>query len=667
MFLIATAGHIDHGKTALIRALTGTETDRLPQEKARGISIDLGFAYWTDVAGTVGFVDVPGHERFIPTMLSGAGAADFALLIVAADDGIMPQTLEHLDILDLLGIRQGVVALTKSDLANPERIALLDREITRTLAGTALAGSPILPVSAATGAGIDALARLLRQAATRPRPDREAGLGFRLAIDKAFTVPGAGTVVSGAIRDGAVAVGDELTLAPSGETVRVRGLQAAGRQVPRAVAGDRCAINLRGVALDQVRRGDWLLAPGHLCASHRLTVDLRISDAVANGIRHNSQMHLHIGTTDMPCRVLLHGRSTLPVGESGVAHLVTARPVCAVAGDAFVLRDAAARQTLAGGRVVDPLAPHRRRRDDDPEPLWAALRRPDPGAGFRDFLARPGTEVDAGAFAWRRNLAQPRIETLLSDAHVVRCGPGGRLALSVRTAEQAEAAMIAGLDSFHAAQPALAGRPVAAVLADLPFRLSREVRRTILQRLREQGRLAVRGNFVHRPDHAPPVPPGSEAQWQRILAAAAVLGRSSFGLRELADASRIPEATIAEQLFEHRGRMEIWRISATRHMLDSALREIAANASALSGQSKAGFDVARLRDRTGLGRNLLIEVLEFFDRTGIALRRGDRRRIVADLDAAFQRAALAEAGLPRKLFFERPRSRRKRPGGHASR
>jgi len=661
MFLIATAGHIDHGKTALVHALTGVETDRLAQEKARGISIDLGFAYWTDHPDRIiGFVDVPGHERFVATMLAGAGAVDFALIVVAADDGIMPQTREHLDILDLLGVRRGVVALTKADLVDAERLASLGAEISALLAGTPLAGSPVHAVSARDGMGIDQLARELRRGADETRADRRTGLGFRLAIDKAFSIPGAGTVVSGAIREGEVAVGDELVLAPSGLAVRVRGLQDAGRSVGRAVAGDRCALNLRGLALDQVHRGDWLLAPGHCRPSQRLAVDLRALPG-GKGILHDSQLHLHLGTADMPCRVVLSRQKRIEAGESAVAHLVPARPVSAIAGEAFVLRDAAARQTVGGGQIVDPLAPRRSRRDTRPDLLWQALRDPDPERGFHALLAHQGVEVDARAYGLRRNLTAERVEAMLSRTGILRCGPAGQIALSAETAAIAGQAMLEGVTRFHAAHPDLAGRPLAAALADLPFSLTRDARRGILRELKDSGALALRGGFVHRPGHLPQRPKSSAEQWQRLLAAAELFGDASFGPRDLADAIRLPEDAVTDQLFEHRGQMRLWRISPTRFMQDCALRGIAAEALALTPARKSGFDVASLRDCTGLGRNLLIEVLEFFDRTGITQRRGDRRRVVPDLDAAFQRAAHAEATLPRRSFIKPSRPARRQP------
>ena len=316
--IIATAGHIDHGKTALVRALTGVDTTHLPEERARGITVDLGYAYAAGPDGRrIGFVDVPGHERLVRTMVAGATGVDLALLVVAADDGPMPQTREHLAILDLLDLKRAVVALTKSDRVDPVRLALAAAEVAAMLRGTALAGAPILPCSSLTGDGIPALRALLQAAAAVPAAPPRGG--FRLAVDRAFTVAGAGLVVTGAVHGGDVAVGQRLVLARSGAEVRVRGLHAQNRPAERGQAGQRLALNIAGPRLDRSppARGDWLVAPGLEAESARLDVALRLLPGEARALRHWTPVHVHLGAADIPGRVgLLEGTSLEPGGTA---------------------------------------------------------------------------------------------------------------------------------------------------------------------------------------------------------------------------------------------------------------------------------------------------------------------------------------------------------------
>ena len=351
--IVGTAGHIDHGKTALVKALTGVDADRLAEEKARGITIELGFAYADLGAGSVtGFVDVPGHEKFVHTMLAGAGGIDLALLVVAADDGIMPQTREHLAILDLLGIRRGMVALTKSDLAGPERLAALRAEIAELLAPTGLDGAPVFPVSSLTGAGIpalrDALARAEAETAARATGDR-----FRMAIDRSFTLAGAGTVVTGTVLSGRVATGDQVTLSPSGLPARVRGIHAQNRKADQGLAGQRCALNLAGEAItrEAIHRGDLALDPVLHAPTQRIDVTLRVLAGEPKPLATWFPARLHLGAAETGARIVpLQG--PLGPGKSGLAQIVLDRPVAAAFGERFILRDTSARRTIGGGEMI---------------------------------------------------------------------------------------------------------------------------------------------------------------------------------------------------------------------------------------------------------------------------------------------------------------------------
>ncbi|MFZ2988091.1 selenocysteine-specific translation elongation factor, partial [Ideonella sp.] len=297
--IVGTAGHIDHGKTTLVRALTGVDTDRLPEEKKRGITIELGYAFLAapELAERIGFIDVPGHERLVHTMLAGATGIDHALLLVAADDGVMPQTREHLAVLSLLGLAQGTVVITKADRADAGRLAQVEREVAALLAGTPLAGAPVLAVSAQSGQGVPELRALLIEAAQAHAGRRaDDGRAFRLAIDRAFTLDGVGTVVTGTVHAGEVAVGEVLQLAPAGEEARVRSAHAQNRTVARAHAGQRCALGLAGIAKDQIARGQWLVAPSVAMSTQRMDVNLQIWAGEPRALRSGTPVHVHLGS-----------------------------------------------------------------------------------------------------------------------------------------------------------------------------------------------------------------------------------------------------------------------------------------------------------------------------------------------------------------------------------
>jgi selenocysteine-specific elongation factor len=361
--IVGTAGHIDHGKTALVRRLTGIDTDRLKEEKERGISIDLGFAHLVLPSGArVGIVDVPGHERFVKNMLAGATGIDVALLVVAADEGVKPQTREHLAIVDLLGIRRGVVALTKTDLAPPERIARARDKVTELLRGTGLEGAPILPVSAVTGDGVAALLEALDQAAASAA-ERGAGRPARLPIDRVFAIEGIGTVVTGTLWSGTIRAGDSLQILPSGRSVRVRRVEVHDAEVPAATAGQRTAVALHGAGREEIERGEWLVAPGGYRAAESLDVRLTMlpGDSRERALATRTRLRVHLGASEVLGRaVLLEGESLEP-GTSAYAQLRLEHAVVAAPGDRLVLRSYSPAVTIAGAVVIDPAPPRRSR------------------------------------------------------------------------------------------------------------------------------------------------------------------------------------------------------------------------------------------------------------------------------------------------------------------
>ena len=362
--VIGTAGHIDHGKTALVRRLTGVDTDRLPEEKQRGISIDLGFAPLVTPAGIrAGIVDVPGHERFVKNMLAGVGGIDLVLLVIASDEGVMPQTREHLAIVKLLGVSRGIVVLTKSDLTEPDWRSLVARDVKALLAGTALADAPVVEFSATTGAGRDQLlAEIDRQLTAHPLT-READAPARLPVDRVFTMEGFGTVVTGTLWRGSIANGDTLDLLPQGKSVRVRRVQVHGATVERAFAGQRTALAIHGVEKADVARGDWLTAPGSLRPSHLLDVRFELLPDVPKAWPHHSRVRFHLGASELLGRlVLLEGESVAP-GGTALAQLRLEKPAVAARGDRFVVRSYSPSRTIGGGSVIEPIATRRHRRE----------------------------------------------------------------------------------------------------------------------------------------------------------------------------------------------------------------------------------------------------------------------------------------------------------------
>ncbi|HEY0274457.1 MAG TPA: selenocysteine-specific translation elongation factor, partial [Paenirhodobacter sp.] len=401
--IIGTAGHIDHGKTALVKALTGVDADRLAEEKARGITIDLGFAYVDLGAGRVtGFVDVPGHERLIHTMLAGAGGIDLALIVVAADDGVMPQTREHLAILDLLGIRRGIVALTKADLADATRRAAVTTQIRTALAPTGLAGAAVIAVSSVTGEGIEAL-RTALIAAEAETALRDGQGPMRLAVDRSFTLSGAGTVVTGMMLTGRVAVDDTVVISPTGLTARVRGIHAQNRKAVEGLAGQRCALNLtgEGITKEAIHRGNVVVAPGLHAPTERIDADLTLLSSVPKPLGSWFPARLHSHAVEVGARIVPLADPIAP-GASGPVQLVLDHPIAAAVGDRFILRDTSASRTIGGGRFLDLRPPARKRRTPERLALIEAARIEDPAQALAAQVAI--APVDLPAFLRDRTL-----------------------------------------------------------------------------------------------------------------------------------------------------------------------------------------------------------------------------------------------------------------------
>src|SRR5580698_4529495 len=352
--IVGTAGHIDHGKSALVEALTGTHPDRLAEEKRRGITIDLGFAFLEENGVRLGLVDVPGHERFVSNMLAGAAGVDLVLLVIAADESIKPQTREHFDICRLLGVARGVVALTKSDLVDADMLGLVRLEVEEYLRGSFLERAPIVPVSAKTGTGLSDLKTALHSVSSEIQ-GKDAARYFRLPIDRAFAMKGFGTVVTGTLISGSVGAEDEVELFPGGQRLRVRGVQSGGKAVERATAGQRTAVNLAGIDHDAVKRGMALAAPGQLRTTRRVDVRLTLLPS-ARKLKHRAKVHFHAGTKETLAEVFIYGGSALAPGQSALSQLRLQDEVLLLPGDRFIVRQFSPVITIGGGVILDPLA-----------------------------------------------------------------------------------------------------------------------------------------------------------------------------------------------------------------------------------------------------------------------------------------------------------------------
>ncbi len=603
--IVATAGHVDHGKTSLVKALTGVDADRLPEEKKRGMTIDLGFAY----LGKLGFVDVPGHERFVHNMLAGVSGIDFALLVVAADDGPMPQTREHLAILDLLGVTRGAVALTKVDRVPPERAAEVAAEVQGLLASTTLAGAPLFPLSSITGLGVEALKDHLHRTAEAIGERKIAG-NFRLSVDRCFSIAGAGLVVTGTAMSGEIAVGSEVRALIAGVSARVRSIHAQNAKAERGRAGERLALNLAGMEKKgAIERGDWIVAGAVPPPAARIDARLRVLKEESKPLAHWTPVHVHLGAADVTGRIAILQQDSIAPGTSGLVQLVLERPIGALRGDRFIVRDQSSRRTLGGGRVIDVFPPARGRAKPERLAWLEAMELEDDAAALEALLARSPLGVDLARFTANRNL--PAMSgRRFSEAH--------RRALRDKA--------LAALSAWHARAPDAAGPPEEQVLRQL--RLALPSGAELIEELVREGRIVREGASLRLAAHRRQSNPADEALWRRLepLLAAAKLRPPS--LAELSAACVMEPRKLEAALSRLAQQGRVVRVSKTRFFLPGALHQLQEMARA-EARASGAITAAAFRDRSGIGRNLAIEVLEYFDRIRFTRRAGEAHVLVA--------------------------------------
>jgi selenocysteine-specific elongation factor len=633
--IVGTAGHIDHGKTTLVRALTGVDTDRLPEEKARGITLDLGYAYTDD--GRLGYVDVPGHEKLVHNMLAGATGIDFLLLVIAADDGPMPQTREHLAIAQLLGLKRGALALTKVDVVSEERLAAAKAEIAALLAGTPLADAPVFPVAAVKGEGVSSLHDyLLQAAATVERrgdaaPDsalasyasaeavasgctQRAG-GFRLAVDRVFSLQGVGLVVTGTAFSGSVAVGDTLVVTPPGKPARVRGLHVQDRAAERGHAGQRIAINLAGdIEKADIARGMWAVAP----PLHRPVQRLQCEVRALEPLKHWLPVHVHLGAADVVGRLALLEGETLEPGSAMLAEIILDKPIGALAHDRFILRDQSATRTLGGGTVLDIFPPARHKRA--PERL-AALRLmalPDPRPALRDAAARRPEGVDLDRYALNRNL--DGAESLWRELGLVVIEEDGtRIGFDAQAWQQLAQRMLDALAAEHERAPDMIGVERDRLRRLTLPTLARAAFDRHVDELQAQARLAQTGGWLHLPAHRATLAAVDADLWRTLRALLDATPLQPPRVRDMAKASGTPEETV-RGLMKRVARVGLaYPVAHDHYFTAAAVAQLAAHVDALCERDGAAR-AAALRDIIGGGRKVAIHILEFFDRVGYTRR-----------------------------------------------
>ena len=618
--IIGTAGHVDHGKTALVKALTGVDTDRLAEEKRRGITIDLGYAY----TGDMGFIDVPGHERLVHTMLAGACGIDTALLVVALPEGIRPQTREHLAIISLLGIRQGVVALTKADIA-AERIQDVSKALGGLLAGTPLYGAPVIPVSAVTGLGIEDLRTALLASGGVSRDIKGHP---RLAVDRAFTLAGAGLVVTGTLVSGRIDVEDRLVLSPSGLDLRVRNLHAQNRPATYAIAGQRVALNITGPRLskDVVARGDWVLHPDIHAPTTTFDATLTLLPDVPRAMRQDTQVHLHLGAAHAMARISLLACDRLEPNAASPVRVTLSQPIGTLAGDRLVIRDTGATRTIGGGAVLDPFPPRRGRRTPTRLAQLDALRVQDATDALRRLLAVPPGWTDQASFMRARNV--PQTDQTAMIAAVPAIAAGG-LILAAAAFDAICAAVLAALMAHHRASPELPGLQPARLRLTLTDRPPMQGFIGILDALRRDGLLAQDGPWFRLPGHHISLSPQDETLWR---AARPLIAAERFRpprTIEIAQALNYPEAATRATLKRLVRMGQLVEIAPDTFFLRQTVSEMAAIAAAIVNDTGL-LTAAAFRDRLNNGRKVAILILEFFDKTGLTIRHGDTRQVRTD-------------------------------------
>ena len=630
--IVGTAGHIDHGKTALVKALTGIDADRLKEEKERGITIDIGFAHLAlDANTTIGFIDVPGHERFIKNMLAGVGGIDMVMLVIAADESVMPQTREHLDICSLLHIKQGFTVLTKIDKVEPEMVALVENEVHDFLKGTFLEHSPILRASSYTGEGIPQLIETLREFIGKTGPKDSADI-FRLPVDRCFTMKGFGTVVTGTLIAGKVEKEQEIQILPSGRTARVRGIQVHGHSSKEALAGQRTALNLQGLEVADVERGMVLTVPRLFNSTSMLDCHLELLPSVANAIEMRKRVRFHVGTAELMGYVVLLGQDRLEPGASAFVQIRLEEPAFALPGDRFIVRQYSPMVTIGGGEILDAFPEKHRQTDrlvierlrifregsiDDQ--LMAVVE----GAGLKT--------ADLLQLSARRGLAPARARervTALARAGRVRVLTENPLVfVAARAFNDAAAAGAAAVQRFHESNPLVPGVGREQLKASLFGEASNLLFQAVLDKLAAEKKIVLAQDLIHAFGRTVTLKADEEKMRNQLAERFQSLGLQVPSPDELISNLKLDRNTARKLIQLMVKENSLVKISEEMLVHRAAMDKLIADVKALKSKNPK-MGVGEFKDLTGVSRKFAIPLLEYLDRQRITRRVGDERMIL---------------------------------------
>jgi selenocysteine-specific elongation factor len=628
--IVGTAGHIDHGKSTLVEALTGTHPDRLAEEKRRGITIDLGFAFLEENGVRFGFVDVPGHERFVSNMLAGAAGIDVLLLVIAADESIKPQTREHFDICRLLGVKRGVVALTKSDMVDGDTLELVRMEAEEFLRGSFLEKAPLVPVSAKTGAGLVELKKALSEAAANAST-KDSARYFRLPIDRAFAMKGFGSVVTGTLISGTVGPGDEVELFPREERLRVRGVQSGGKSVERATPGQRTAVNLAGIEHTALKRGMVLATPGKFRKTRRIDVRLELLPS-ARKMKQGSRVHFHAGTAETIAEVFFHDAKELPPGGSALANFKLQDEVLMLPWDRFIVRQFSPVVTIGGGAVLDPLARRPMLRDtgraafleileggNHEETLAAMTERALLGLGYEEIVARTG---------WMEAEIQETLKKVHGTARVRIVSSEPLLLVSGKLFEDVRKRITDKVERFQKENPLLPGILREDLRASLGKRVRSETFRAALEELVAQKKLDAPGELVKKAGSEIALLPEEAKAKEEIEAAFASASLAVPSVKEVL-AKLAVESKRAEKLLQILLREKsLVRVSPELVFHRQALAQLKEQLVAYKKTKGDRITVPIFKELTGISRKYAIPLLEYLDRERVTRRAGDERVIL---------------------------------------
>jgi len=626
--IIGTAGHIDHGKSALVKALTGTDPDRLAEEQERGMTIDLGFAFLTD---NIAFIDVPGHEKFIKNMVAGVSTVNAAMLVIAADDGVMPQTREHLDILSLLQVEQGLIAVTKIDLVDAEWLEMVIEDIRDLVKGTFLKQAPIFRVSSVTGEGVDKLRQAILEMAGRIRARQDRGV-FWMPIDRSFTIKGFGTVITGSVLSGTVTPGDTLEILPQKRTVKVRGIQKHGKPATEATLGDRAALNLTNIAKDEIHRGDVIATANYFTPSTLFDGKFRLLASAKKAMKNRTRVRVHLGTSEIMARVKILGQEKIEPGESAFVQLILEEEAVAMRHDPFVVRQYSPPITIGGGTILDTNPEPHRRFDENALKHLQSIETQNPEEIISAaLLSRPYTEIDVQELAQKTGIDLKQLADALAEMEqkdiVMRLGSAkSPKYFHVVNYDKLKNKILSILKDFHTREPLRPGMSKAELKAQVTANISNNLFEKALNDLKENEQIEEQPQWVKLQSHRIKLSPEDEKLARSILDLLSAAQFSTPSDKEMADQLQQPMADIQRVLGALQGLGDILRMEGNIYFPAQSIEEAKKRLMDFA-RSKEEISVSEFRELLGTSRKYAMAILGHFDQIGLTERVGDVRVI----------------------------------------